>query len=184
VVVLNADHGLFSTDFRAAERLAQTIVQVAGRAGRERAQGEVLIQTEYPEHPLLQSLLAGGYEGFADTALAERAAARWPPFGRLAVLRASSTTADGALQFLTRARAAAASVPASVPPGAADVRLLGPVPAAIARRAGRYYAQLLLESAERAALHRFIDAWLPAVETLARAARVRHALDIDPIDIG
>jgi primosomal protein N' (replication factor Y) len=177
VVVLNADHGLFSTDFRAAERLAQTIVQVAGRAGRERAQGEVLIQTEYPEHPLLQSLLAGGYEGFADTALAERAAARWPPFGRLAVLRASSTTADGALQFLTRARAAA-------PAAAADVRLLGPVPAAIARRAGRYYAQLLLESAQRTALHRFIDAWLPAVETLARAARVRHALDIDPIDIG
>ncbi len=90
VVVLNADQGLFSTDFRAAERLAQTIVQVAGRAGREREQGEVLIQTEYPEHPLLQSLLAGGYEGFAAAALIEREAARWPPFGRLALLRAST----------------------------------------------------------------------------------------------
>ena len=104
VVVLNADQGLFSTDFRAAERLAQTIVQVAGRAGRERNRGEVLIQTEYPEHPLLQSLLSGGYEGFAAVALAERAAARWPPFGRLAVLRASTRTSGGALDFLRRAR--------------------------------------------------------------------------------
>jgi len=191
VVVLNADQGLFSTDFRAAERLAQTIVQVAGRAGRERAQGEVLIQTEYPEHPLLQSLLAGGYEGFAATALAEREAARWPPFGRLALLRASSRSDDGALQFLTRARAAAPAVSpvssalsAPTAPLAPAVRLLGPVPAAIARRAGRYYAQLLIESAERGALHRFIDTWLPAVETLARAQRVRYALDVDPIDIG
>ncbi|MGH8207159.1 MAG: primosomal protein N' [Steroidobacteraceae bacterium] len=177
VVVLNADQGLFSTDFRAAERLAQTIVQVAGRAGRERAQGEVLIQTEYPEHPLLQSLLTGGYDGFAATALAEREAARWPPFGRLALVRASSRSSDGALQFLTRARAAANPLT----PG---VRLLGPVAAALARRAGRYYAQLLLESAERGALHRFIDAWLPALETLARSQRVRYALDVDPIDIG
>jgi primosomal protein N' (replication factor Y) len=183
VVVLNADQGLFSTDFRAAERLAQTIVQVAGRAGREREQGEVLIQTEYPEHPLLQSLLSGGYEGFAATALAEREATRWPPFGRLALLRASSLSNDGALQFLARARAAAA---ASAPSAAAaqGVRLLGPVAASIARRAGRYYAQLLIESAERGALHRFIDAWLPAVETLARTQRVRYALDVDPIDIG
>jgi len=184
VVVLNADQGLFSTDFRAAERLAQTIVQVAGRAGREREQGEVLIQTEYPEHPLLQSLLAGGYEGFAATALAEREAARWPPFGRLALLRASSPSNDGALQFLARARAAAPATPTMSSGPSTPVRLLGPVPAALARRAGRYYAQLLIESAERGTLHRFIDAWLPAVETLARAQRVRYALDVDPIDIG
>ena len=106
VVVLNADAGLFSTDFRAAERLAQTIVQVAGRAGRERARGEVLIQTEYPEHPLLQSLLRDGYAGFAAAALAEREAARWPPFGHLALLRASTRSSNGALQFLAGARAA------------------------------------------------------------------------------
>ena len=175
VVVLNADQGLFSTDFRAAERLAQTIVQVAGRAGRERIQGEVLIQTEYPEHPLLQSLLSGGYEGFAATAMLEREAARWPPFGRLAVLRASSRASNGALEFLAAARQLA--------PGTREVRLLGPVAAAMARRADRYHAQLLIESAERGPLHRFIDDWLPQVETLARARRVRYALDVDPIDI-
>jgi primosomal protein N' (replication factor Y) len=175
VVVLNADQGLFSTDFRAAERLAQTIVQVAGRAGRERNRGEVLIQTEYPEHPLLQSLLSGGYEGFAAAALLERAAARWPPFGRLAVLRASTRSSGGALQFLATAR--------QLSPPARDVRLLGPVAAAMARRADRYYAQLLIESADRGPLHRFIDDWLPQVESLARTHRVRYALDVDPIDI-
>jgi primosomal protein N' (replication factor Y) len=179
VVVLNGDQGLFSIDYRAAERLAQTIVQVAGRAGREKLRGEVLIQTEYPDHPLLQSLLSAGYEGFAATALIEREAARWPPFGRLAVLRASSHTDQGAMDFLNAARARAPD------PAAADteVRILGPVPAAMARRAGRYYAQLLIESAERAALHRFMDEWLPHIETLARAQRVRYALDVDPIDI-
>jgi len=179
VVVLNGDQGLFSIDYRAAERLAQTIVQVAGRAGREKLRGEVLIQTEYPEHPLLQSLLRGGYEGFAATALIEREAARWPPFGRLAVLRASSPSETGAMDFLNAARARAAG-PLSA---ATAVRILGPVPAAMARRAGRYYAQLLVESAERASLHRFMDEWLPHIETLARTQRVRYALDVDPIDI-
>ena len=100
VAVINADQGLFSADFRAAERLAQTIVQVAGRAGRGARAGEVLIQTEYPEHPLLQNLISNGYEGFAAGALAERAEARWPPFGRLALLRASGRNAAAALDFL------------------------------------------------------------------------------------
>ncbi len=175
VVVLNADQGLFSTDFRAAERLAQTMVQVAGRAGRERDRGEVLIQTQYPEHPLLRSLLSGGYEAFAAEALIEREAARWPPFGRLAVLRASTRSSGGALAFLAAARQLA--------PTANAVRLLGPVAAAMARRAERYHAQLLIESADRGPLHRFIGDWLPQVETLARAQRVRYAIDIDPIDI-
>lgn len=107
VVVLNADGGLFSTDYRAPERLAQTIVQVAGRAGRDTQQGEVLIQTEYPEHPLLQHLLAEGYEGFARAALDERAAAHWPPFARLALLRASAPRLPQALDFLQAARALA-----------------------------------------------------------------------------
>jgi primosomal protein N' (replication factor Y) (superfamily II helicase) len=174
-VVLNADHGLFSTDFRAAERLAQTIVQVAGRAGREHSRGEVLIQTEYPDHPLLRSLLAGGYEQFAASALLERAAAQWPPFGRLALLRASALSAEAAHEFLLAARCAA--------PSTAQVRLLGPVPASMARRAGRYHAQLLLESRERGALHRLLEQWLPLVGALPQARRVRYALDVDPIDI-
>jgi primosomal protein N' (replication factor Y) len=174
-VVLNADQGLFSTDFRAAERLAQSIVQVAGRAGREHARGEVLIQTEYPDHPLLQSLLAGGYEAFAQSGLQERAAAGWPPFGRLALLRASATHPQAALEFLRAARTIAPVIP--------EVRLLGPVAANMARRAGRYYAQLLLDSRERGALHRLIEEWMPRVRALPEARGVRHALDVDPLDI-
>jgi primosomal protein N' (replication factor Y) (superfamily II helicase) len=176
VVVLNADQGLFSTDFRAPERLAQTIVQVAGRAGRGARAGEVLIQSSFPEHPLLTRLLSEGYDGFAQAALAERAQAAWPPFARLAALRDSAKTADGALSFLTEARKLAVAPPRGV-------RLLGPVPAAMARRAGRYHAQLLVESPERARLHEFLDAWLPQVEQLRSARAVRWSLDVDPIEL-
>ena len=175
VAVINADQGLFSADFRAAERLAQTIVQVAGRAGRGARSGEVLIQTEYPEHPLLQDLISNGYEGFAAGALAEREEAHWPPFGRLALLRASGESAAAALEFLREARECAAA--------AAPVRLLGPVPASMARRAGRHYAQLLVETAARGELHRFLEQWLPLVERLPGARRVRWAIDVDPLDI-
>jgi primosomal protein N' (replication factor Y) len=175
VVVLNADQGLFSSDFRAAERLAQTIVQVAGRAGRGSRAGEVLIQSAYPEHPLLQTLLEGGYDGFARTALAERAASDWPPFSRLAVVRASATSAAATLEFLTQARQAAGAPRA--------VKLLGPVPAAMARRAGRYHSQLLLESADRAALHGLLSGWLDKLSELPGARQVRWALDVDPIDL-
>ena len=174
-VVLNADHGLFSTDFRAAERLAQTIVQVAGRAGRGVRPGQVLIQTAYPEHPLLTSLLARGYEGFAETALAERRDAGWPPFGRLAAVRASARSLQDAIQFLGDVRRMMAAPRA--------IRLLGPAPAVMARRADRYHAQLLVESTERAALHRYLDAWLPMAENLPSARRVRWALDVDPLEL-
>jgi primosomal protein N' (replication factor Y) len=175
VIVLNADQGLFSTDFRAPERLAQTIVQVAGRAGRGNKAGEVLIQTEFPDHPLLINLLKEGYDGFARVALEERAEAAWPPFSRLAAVRDSAPTAEAALAFLSDARALMR------PPRAVQMR--GPVPAAMAKRAGRYHAQLLLESADRAALHRFLKAWLPELEQLKSARRVRWALDVDPIEL-
>jgi primosomal protein N' (replication factor Y) (superfamily II helicase) len=176
VVVLNADQGLFSTDFRAPERLAQTIVQVAGRAGRGVKPGEVFIQTEFPGHPLLLSLLSEGYDGFARAALAERSQASWPPFSRLAAVRDSAKTAEHALEFLTEARKLAGTP-------ARGVRLLGPVPAAMARRAGRFHAQLLIEGTGRSSLHSFLDSWLPAVEQLPSARRVRWALDVDPIEL-
>ena len=175
VVVLNADHGLFSADFRAAERLAQTIIQVAGRAGRAEKAGEVLIQTEYPEHPLLQSLLADGYDGFARTALLEREQSQWPPFSRLAALRASGTEALAATEFLSAARRAA--------PSPLGVKLLGPAPAAMAKRAGRWHAQLLIECAQRGPLHRFLDEWLPRIGELPEARRVRWNIDVDPLEI-
>ena len=176
VVVLNADQGLFSADFRAPERLAQTIVQVAGRAGRGTRPGEVLIQTEFPGHPLLLSLLSEGYDGFARTALTERQQASWPPFSRLAAVRDSAKTAEHALEFLTEARKLAGKLPRGV-------KLLGPVPAAMSKKAGRYHAQLLVEGADRASLHHFLQSWLPQVEQLPSVRRVRWALDVDPIEL-
>ncbi len=175
VAVLNADQSLFSTDFRAAERLAQTIVQVAGRAGRAARAGEVLIQTEFPQHPLLLSLLAEGYAGFARQALIERAAAGWPPYGRLALLRASGVKPEAAINFLRQARKLAGT-----PVG---VTLQGPVPAAMVRRAGRHYAQLLVESTERPLLQRFLNSWLPQVEQLESGRALRWALDVDPLEV-
>jgi primosomal protein N' (replication factor Y) len=175
VVVLNADQGLFSTDFRAPERVAQTIIQVAGRAGRGTKPGEVLIQTEYPEHPLLKSLLAEGYDGFARAALAERAAAHWPPFAHVVALRASATELAPAVEFLQAARKLAGHV--------RNLKLLGPAPAAMTRRAARYHAQLLIEAPERAPLHRLLSEWVPRVESLKAPRDLRWSLDVDPLDL-
>jgi primosomal protein N' (replication factor Y) len=178
VVVLNADQGLFSADFRAGERLAQTIVQVAGRAGRAERPGEVLIQTEYPEHPLLKLLLAGGYEAFAAGALQEREQSEWPPFARIALLRAEAATALAPMKFL---RAALEVARDSAVRG---VQLLGPAPAPMERRAGRYRAQVLLHAATHSPLQKFMSTWLPALETLPEARRVRWSIDVDALDLG
>ena len=177
VVVLNADQGLFGTDFRAAERLAQTIVQVSGRAGRAERPGEVLIQTEYPGHPLLQQLVSGGYDAFAAAALVERQAARWPPFARVAVLRAEAPGREAPLAFLERAREWAE---ACAEPG---VELLGPATAPMERRAGHHRAQLLLHAATHSPLQRLLARWVPLLEEATEARRVRWALDVDPLEL-
>jgi primosomal protein N' (replication factor Y) len=175
VVVLNADQGLFSTDFRAAERVAQTIIQVAGRAGRGVKPGEVMIQTEYPGHPLLRSLLDEGYDGFARAALEERQAAGWPPFSQLAALRASALELTTATDFLRAAR--------TLVRPSREVKVLGPAPAAMAKRAGRYHAQVLFEARERGPLHRTLSDLLPRVEGIKSPRDLRWSLDIDPLDL-
>ncbi len=177
VVVLNADQGLFGTDFRAAERLAQTIVQVAGRAGRADKAGEVLIQTEYPDHPLLQQLVTGGYEAFATAALAERELARWPPFARVAVLRAEAPGRAAPQEFLERAKAYALEC------GVDGVEMLGPASAPMERRAGHYRAQLLLHAASHSPLQRLLARWVPMLEEAPGARKVRWALDVDPLEL-
>jgi primosomal protein N' (replication factor Y) len=178
VVVLNADQGLFSADFRAGERLAQTIVQVAGRAGRAERPGEVLIQTEYPEHPLLKLLLTSGYEAFAAGALQEREQSEWPPFARIALLRAEAATALAPMKFLRAALEAARDRQVR------GVQLLGPAPAPMERRAGRYRAQVLLHADTHSPLQKFMSAWLPALQTLPEARRVRWSIDVDALDLG
>lgn len=177
VGIINADQGLFGTDFRSAERLAQSIVQVAGRAGREAQQGEVLIQTAFPEHPFWQSLIEGGYPRIADESLAEREESRWPPFTRLALLRAAAHRQDDALSFLQRA-AELVSVEQSE-----YLRVLGPVDAPMARKAGRYRAQLLIQSSDRKTLHARLSTLRPALEAEPSARKVRWSIDVDPIEL-
>ena len=176
VVVLAADQGLFGADFRASERLAQQIVQVAGRAGRGDRPGEVLIQSCYPQHPLLQCLITEGYEGFAVRALEERSATAWPPYSHLALLRADGTSRAEVHEFLREAKAAA-------PAERKGLRLLGPAPASMERRAGRYRAQLLLEAPARATLQQFLAEWLVRIEELRPSRRLRWSVDVDPIEV-
>ena len=176
VGVVNADQGLFGTDFRADERMAQSIVQVAGRAGREQVPGEVLIQTAFPSHPFWQRLIDGGYAGVAADTLDERRATHWPPYSRLALLRASAHKRHDAHAFLDAARR-------RIEACAYGVEILGPVDAVMARRAGRYRAQLLLRTADRAALHRLLKNVRPALEDEPAARRVRWSVDVDPLDL-
>jgi len=176
VGVLDVDGGLFSADFRAAERMAQLILQVAGRSGRGDKPGRVLIQTRYPEHPLLQTLVHRGYEAFAEVALAERREANWPPYSFQALLRAEATDAEAPQAFLSEVYGLAA-------PHAGDVELWGPVPAPMMRRAGRYRAHLLLQGSERAPLHTLIGWLLPQIRQLKLARKVRWSLDVDPLDM-
>jgi primosomal protein N' (replication factor Y) len=172
VVVVDADGGLFSADFRAPERLFATLMQVAGRAGRAGLASEVLVQTRYAHHPLFDALARRDFAGFADAQLAERRAAGLPPFVHQALLRVEASRLDAALDFLGRARELAP---------AGEVTLFDPVPMPMARLAGRERAQLLLEAPTRRPLHALLRAWLPAVSGLRGA--VRWQIEIDPLEI-
>jgi len=177
VGVINADQGLFGTDFRSAERMAQSVIQVAGRAGRESRSGEVLIQTAFPDNPFWMTLIDGGYQQVSDEALAEREITRWPPFTRLALLRSAAHKKADAHRFLDVARR---HIDASK---SDTLRILGPVDAPMARKAGRHRAQLLLQSSDRATLHRILSELRPVLEGDASARKVRWSIDVDPIEL-
>ncbi|MEA9864733.1 primosomal protein N' [Xanthomonas campestris] len=183
VVVVGIDEGLFSADFRAAEKLAQQLIQVAGRAGRADRPGEVWLQTHHPEHPLLQTLVNGGYHAFADAELQQREAAGFPPFAHLALFRAEAKDVAAANQFLIAVRALVGAQTPAPSPAIAPVECYGPMPAPMPRRAGFQRTQLLLSAAQRSALHRVLDAQMPAIHALPQARRVRWSLDVDPIDL-
>ena len=181
VSILDADGGLFSGDFRASERMAQLIVQVAGRAGRAEEPGRVIIQTHLADHPLLIQLTEQGYFAFAEQALSERRAAGLPPFSHLALLRAEAHKPGQAEAFLDQACFEAEGLLAQM--GLTGIELLGPVPAPMERRAGRYRAQLLLQGNARAPLHKLLSVWLLALEAMPSGRAVRWSLDVDPVDL-
>jgi primosomal protein N' (replication factor Y) len=177
VLVVDGDAGLFSSDFRSPERLFATLMQVAGRAGRDARASRVLIQTRFPDHPLFAHLRRHDYPGFANGLLAERREASMPPFSHQALLRAEASELERALEWLAQARRIGLDVAGE----RADVQLFDPVPMTLQRLKGRERAQLLVESRSRAVLHEFIRTWLAELESPAN--RVAWQLEIDPAEI-
>ena len=177
VGMLNADHGLYSSDFRASERMGQLILQVAGRAGREEKEGEVLIQTHHADHPLFKPLLKHDYPGFAKALIEERQQTELPPFTHLALLRAEAVDQQSPMIFLEQARRLLEQASQN------DIMLMGPFPALMERRAGRYRAQLLIQANNRKQLQTLFASSIPQIEIDKTAKKVRWSIDIDPMDL-
>jgi primosomal protein N' (replication factor Y) len=177
VAILDVDSGLFSIDFHTAEKLAQLIIQVSGRAGRAEKTGRVIMQTRQPDHPLLTTLIEHGYQRFAESALAERKAAQLPPFSYHALLSVQSREVELAQLFLQAVIDLAQQTPNNT------VLLLGPVPAPMAKRAGFYRYQLLFQSGQRSDLQSLLTTLIPEMAKLKIAAKVRWSLDVDPVDL-
>jgi len=175
--ILDADSGLFSTDFRATEKLAQLLIQVSGRAGRAEKPGEVFIQTHQPEHPLLNKLLKDGYFGFAEAALQERKCATLPPYSHLSIIRAEAMNKTEPLAFLNEVKALAEKLVSG------SVSLLGPIPSPMEKRAGHFRALLMIQSEHRNRLQSLIKSIVPQLEQSKLARKVRWSLDVDPLDI-
>jgi primosomal protein N' (replication factor Y) len=181
VAAVNPDSALFSSDFRAPERLFALLLQAAGRAGRDAAQAaasEMWVQTWHPKHPLFLSLRRHDYPGFAKEQLREREQAGMPPFAYQALLRAEARTQEAARAFLD-----AASTSAQTLAEAAHVSIYSAVPMGVQRVNNVERAQMLVESDSRAALQRFLASWQPVLHTLREKGVIRWAVDVDPLAI-
>ncbi len=177
-VIVNADSGLFSSDFRGVEQMGQLIIQVAGRAGRNDDRGEVLLQTHHPQHPHLQALLNQGFGEFADRLVQERDLTQLPPFGYLTLIRAESLRQSGAQAFLQQVKSCV--LQASDVTG---VTCLGPLPSPMEKRAGRYRQQLLLQSSNRQLLRAILNGCQQQIADLPSAKAVRWSIDVDPLEM-
>ena len=175
VVVVNADGGLFSVDFRAPEQMLQTLLQVSGRAGRGNKPGKVLIQTCHSDHPLLRSLCTGNYPAMAEQLLAERESGQLPPFRAMAILRAEASTMQASLQLLD-------TIKPMTQTGSTEV--WGPLPAVIARKANRHRAQLVLNSDNRKHLNHLLSHLCQHLDQSKLPAGSKWMIDVDPQETG
>jgi primosomal protein N' (replication factor Y) len=173
VAVLDVDGALFSFDFRAAEHMAQLLVQVAGRAGRESKPGKVLVQTNFPEHPLLQDLVNNGYPHFAKYALTERKQALLPPFSYQALFRAEANYPSYPEKFLRALTEVAFE----------GCQFAGPVPAAMEKKAGKYRYHLIIQAKSRKELHTAVHRLIHHISQNEWQKKVRWTVDIDPLDL-
>ena len=176
VGAIGADSALFAADWRAPERLFAQLMQVAGRAGRAALPGEVLIQTQFPEHPLYASLVRHDYPAFANSQLKEREQAGFPPYTYQAMLRAEAPSMADSLAFLAAAKAWPQATEHT------EVMLYDPVPMRLARRANFERAQLLIESPSRRALQFFLAAWGEWLDAIKTPSKLRWHLEVDPLE--
>lgn len=179
VVIVDADQGLLSGDFRATERLGQLITQVAGRAGRATLAGQVLLQTYKPEHPLLQCLVSQDYVAYAQMLLSERRQIKLPPFGALAVIRAEDKNPNKAEDFLRQVRALAEELS----PASAQMHYLGPIPALLEKRNLQFRFQLHLRADAKSQLQKLLKPLMNNLQNIPAANQVRWSLDVDPQDL-
>lgn len=177
VVILDADGGLFSADFRGPERMAQLLIQVSGRAGRDQRQGVVLIQTHHPDHPQLQLLLQKGYFHFASAQLSMREKMGLPPYRAMAMLRADANTMEAPEHFLQQALVIGQQL------SAGTLQLIGPLPSPMPKRAGKFRAQLIIQAPHKGILKAFLKRFIPAIEPIKTNAQLHWSLDVDPIDM-
>ncbi len=176
VGVIDADSGLFSADFRAAEQMGQLLMQVSGRAGRAEKAGVVAIQTRHPDHALLQLLIKKGYQAYADNLLGEREMALLPPFSYFAVFRAEAYVEDNVKNFLTIIR--------DMLPNSLDtLQVMGPVPAIMARKKGLHCQHLLMKTNKRSVLQATLKNILQQLESLTGNHAVKWVLDVDPVEV-
>ncbi|MDN3653749.1 primosomal protein N' [Thalassotalea ponticola] len=173
VAVLDVDGALFSYDFRAPEHMAQLLVQVAGRAGRESKKGKVYVQTHYPDHPLLQDLVNNGYGHFAQFALTERQQALMPPYTFQALFRAQANKPQLPQSLLRDVAQHAGS----------ECMVSGPIPPPMEKKAGKYRYHLLLQSAQRKTLHQAVQQIIEQIEQHPNKNKVRWSVDIDPQEL-
>ena len=187
VAAVNPDSALYAADFRAPERLFASLMQAAGRAGRDasvQSEAEMWIQTWTPAHPLFAALKRHDFAAFATHQLAEREMAGLPPYAHLALLRCEAREAEVAEGFLRAARAQAEALLAEHPQAAAELMLYAPVPPAIAKVAGLERRQMLVEAGSRPLLQQLLAQWLPELHALRGQHKVvRWAVDVDPLAI-
>lgn len=175
VAMLDIDTGFYSADYRSMEKTGQLILQVGGRSGRENKAGNVIIQTQFADQPILRQLIQEGYTSFANTILSDRQLHQLPPFSFHCLIRAESPQKQIAMNFLEDV--------AREPLPNDSVELLGPVPPTMEKRGGRYRAQLLFSSQSRNMLHRAIAVKILVAEQSKLSKRVRWSVDVDPVDL-
>ena len=176
VVILGSDQSLFSSDFRATERLYQQLLQVSGRPGRGATEGKVVLQTEFPQHPVYQSLIHETFDDFAQKLLTERKEALFPPYCFQALLRVAAKKESSVWSFLSLAQVKALKIKI------AELEVYDAVPSPIFKMAGLYRGQLLIQATSRSVMRKFLNAWVSEVNAIKENG-VRYAFDIDPIDV-